>query len=394
MKKIGFVSPWYGKESRGGAETELRELAQHLNAAGMKLEVLTTCCRSFKDDWSVNHFKPGLRSEEGIPVRRFPVRKRDTAAFDAVNAKLIHGQQVSKAEEEIFCREMINSPQMYDYISEHKDDYEVFVFIPYMFGTTFYGCQACMEKAVLIPCLHDESYAYMQCFREVYSKVRGMVFNADPERKLAERLYGVKGDSFVTFGIGMDTDWSFDAKRFRRKYKIDSPFMLYAGRKEAGKKVDMLVQYFAEYKKKHDDDLKLVMIGGGQIDIPDRRNTVDLGFVDAQDKYDACAAATLFCNPSQMESFSLVIMESWLAGRPVLVNGKCAVTRDFAVQSNGGLYFENYPEFEKCIEYMLSHRDVSDQMGENGGAYVRDHFSWEVIIERYNRYFSGIGATV
>ena len=283
-------------------------------------------------------------------MRRFPVRQRDVRAFDQVNAKLIQGLSVTPAEEETFCREMINSPKLCEYIKKHEAEYAAFVFIPYMFGTTYYGCQACMEKAILIPCLHDESYAYMQVFRDVFSRVRGMAFNAEPERLLARRLYGVEGENFLTFGIGMDTDWRFDAKRFRKKYRLEGPFVLYAGRKEAGKRVDVLVRYFAEYKKKHEDALKLVMIGGGKIDIPDKDSIIDLGFVDKQDKYDAYAAASVFCNPSEMESFSLVIMESWLAGRPVLVNGDCAVTRDFVHQNNGGLYYQNYAEFEKCLE--------------------------------------------
>ena len=392
MSKIAFVSPWYGDDITGGAETELYELIRHLSAAGISVEVLTTCVRSFRDDWNVNYHKAGVRVEKGIQVRRFRVRKRDVQAFDRVNAKLIQGMTVTPGEEEVFCREMINSPKLYDYIYKHKGDYGAFVFIPYMFGTTYYGCQACMEKAVLIPCLHDESYAYMQVFRDVFTRVRGMVFNAEPERLLARRLYGVEGENFLTFGIGMDTDWRSDAKRFRKKFRLDGPFVLYAGRKEAGKRVDVLVRYFAEYKRRHDDALKLVMIGGGKIDIPDKDNIIDLGFVDKQDKYDAYAAASVFCNPSEMESFSLVIMESWLAGRPVLVNGDCAVTRDFAHQTNGGLYYQSYAEFEKCLEYLLTHRDIADQMGRNGGEYVRTHFAWDVIVRRYREYFDRIGA--
>ena len=391
MKKIGFVTPWYGESITGGAEAELRGLVHHLTDDGMDLEVLTTCVRGFTDDWNVNYHKRGAAVENGIRVRRFPVRKRDTAAFDQVNAKLINGRRITPAEEDIFCREMINSPELYDYIRKYQSEYAAFVFIPYMFGTTYYGCQLCPDKAVLIPCLHDESYAYMGRFKEAFSRVKGMVFNAEPERRLAERLYGVSGENFVTFGIGMDTDWFSDAARFRRKFGMESPFILYAGRKDPGKKVDVLVRYFEDYKRKRGGDLKLVLIGGGKLEIPDRENIIDLGFVDKQDKYDAYAAATFFCNPSQMESFSLVIMESWLAGRPVLVNGECEVTRDFVCQTNGGLYYESYAEFAKCVDYLLEHKAVADQMGVNGCEYVRHNFSWNVIVRRYREFFGRIG---
>ena len=387
MKKIGFVAPWYGERIGGGAEAELRGVVHHLHDAGAEIEVLTTCAESFASDWSRNFHKPGEMTENGIPVRRFKVRKRDTAAFDAVNAKLMQGLRLTAEEEETFCREMVNSPKLYDYIRKHGEEYGAFVFIPYMFGTTYYGCRIRPEKSVLIPCLHDESYAYMACFREAFSKVRGMIFNAEPERRLAEKLYGVRGERFTTFGIGMETGWESRPERFREKYGIDGPYMLYAGRKEAGKRADLLVQWFAEYRRRNAAEMKLILIGGGEIDIPDGEGIIDLGFVETQDKYDAYGGAEVFCNPSEMESFSLVIMESWLAGRPVMVNGKCEVTKEFVREANGGLYFEGYEEFEGCLKWLREHRGIAKKMGENGRRYVLNHFDWKVITEKYLSYF-------
>jgi len=392
MKKIGFVMPWYGEKIGGGAEAELRGVVHHLQDAGVELEVLTTCVEKFASDWSANFHKPGLTEEAGIPVRRFPARKRDDAAFGRVNNKLMMGQAVTPGEEEIFCREMINSPELYDYMLEHEAEYGLYVFIPYMFGTTFYGCQIRPGKSVLIPCFHDESYAKMQCFKDPFSQVAGMVFNAEPERLLAEKLFGVRGDTFATFGIGMDTDQTGDGERFRQKFGIKDPFILYAGRKEAGKRVDMLVRYFAEYKRRNPDKLKLVLIGGGQIDIPDKKNVIDLGFVDIQDKYDAYSAAELFCNPSEMESFSLVLMESWLAEKPALVNGRCAVTKDFVQRAGAGLYFDNYAEFEGTISYLTQHPEIAAEMGRNGRQFVLENFRWDVIVKKYLELFERLGA--
>ena len=386
MQKIGFVIPWYGDSIPGGAENELRGLVKHLNATGVEVEVLTTCVEKFSSDWNVDFHKPGLTSEGGISVRRFKVRKRDIEKFDRVNSKLMHDQAISADEEKIFVEEMINSPDLYRFMDIHQDEYQLFVFIPYMFGTTFYGCQVAPEKAVLMPCFHNESYAHMQCFKDAFSRVKGMAFLSDPEKALAKRLYGVSGDLFVTLGAGVDTDFSGNEKRFREKYGLDCPFMLYAGRKEAGKIVDQLVQFFAEYKRRNPSDLKLVLLGGGQIDLPSKE-IIDLGFVPSQDKYDAYAAASVFCNPSRMESFSLVIMESWLLRRPVLVNCECDVTTDFVRKANGGLYYGTYKEFEKCLDYLLRHERITEQMGKNGEKFVRENFSWDVIVRRYTEYF-------
>lgn len=392
MRKIAFVIPWFGENIPGGAEMELRGLVTHLNEAGVKVEILTTCVKDFNSDWNENYYKPGEDRVLGISVRRFKVRKRNVKKFDAVNAKLMQNQEVSIAEEQLYCEEMVNSTELYKYIAENQERYELFVFIPYMFGTTYYGCQICPDKSVLIPCLHDESYAYMEVFKEAFSKVAGMIFHAKPESELANRLYDMTKVQNEVLGEGLDTEIASDAERFRKKYRIDSPFVLYAGRKDKGKQVDTLLQYFAEYKKRNVNDLKLVLIGGGKIDIPKSvsDDVIDLGFVDRQDKYDACAAASLLCQPSHNESFSLVIMESWLCKRPVLVSGNCEVTKRFAIETKGGLYFDNYFEFEGAVNYILQNEDTAKKMGENGCHYVKNNFAWDVIVKRYTEFFEKI----
>lgn len=390
MKRLAFVIPWYGENISGGAEAELRGLAHHLQDAGVDLEILSTCVKDFRSDWSVNYHKPGVENCAGISVRRFPVRKRDTVRFDEVNAKFMSGAAVSAEEEKLFMREMVNSPELYKYIREHKADYELFIFIPYMFGTTYYGARECLEKAILIPCLHDEAYAHMQLFKETFSKVAGMTFLSDPERLLAGSLYNVHGESFPFLGAGVDTGFSPDALRFRQTYGLEEPFILYAGRKDAGKRVDVLIRYFIEFKKRNPSDLKLVLIGGGDIEIPSG-DIIDLGFVSDQDKYDAYAAAAVFCNPSELESFSIVIMESWLAEVPVLVNGECEVTKDFAKKANGGLYYTSFVEFEGCLNYLLSHPATAKLMGKNGRSFVLENFAWDAIIAKYRCYFEIMG---
>ncbi len=397
MKKIGFVIPWYADGIPGGAEMELREVAGHLHSAGVRLEILTTCVKEFGSDWSVNYYKEGDDSTaNGITIKRFKVKKRDTEAFDAINAKLMRKAPVSPEEEDIFLSEMVNSPDLYKYISEHGDDYSLFVFIPYMFGTTYNGAKIFPEKSVLIPCFHDEGYAYMKRFKELFPKTAGMIFNARPEAELAQRLYGFEesGTKTIVMGIGMDTGIIPDPAAFREKFKINERFILYAGRKDEGKNVHTLVKYYSEYIKRHETDLRLVLIGGGEIELPPALvksgRIVDLGFVDRQDKYNAQGAAEFLCQPSMNESFSLVIMESWLCGRPVLVHENCPVTRNFVSESNGGLYFGNYFEFEGCADYILNHKNTAWLMGSNGKNYVKKNFDWDVIVDKYKKFFNEI----
>ena len=390
--KIGFVLPWFGENITGGAETEARELAHHLAEAGTEVEILTTCVKAFTADWNINYHNAGCFRESGLTVRRFPVRTRDNQAFDAVNAKLMNGKALSRADEHVFLEEMVNSPRLYEYIREHREEYRLFIFIPYMFGTTYYGVQECRDRAILIPCFHEESYAHLPAFAREYSQIAGMVFNAAPEKTLTEKLMDLSRVETVVMGIGMDTEIRGNGEYFRKKYGIREDYLLYAGRKDKGKNVDTLLEYFARWKKRCPSDTKLVLIGGGRIGFPAsvRDDIVDLGFVSAQDKYDACAGSLLLCQPSRHESFSLVIMESWLCGRPVLVSGECEVTKNFALESGGGLYFSSYPEFEGCVEYLRSHPDEAERMGRSGGSYVKEHFAWDRIVRNYREFFDRV----
>lgn len=389
MKKIAFVIPWYAEKIPGGAEMETREVTKHLHEAGMEVEILTTCVKEFVSDWNQDYYPEGTEIIQGIPVRRFKVRKRDTKAFDEINLKLMNRIQPTEQEEKIFIQEMVNSPDLYDYITEHQNAYTAFVYIPYMFGTTYYGVKACPEKAVMIPCFHDEAYLYMKIYRELYSQVAGMIFNAKPELELTEKVYDTSRIEKIVMGIGMDVDLQTYPEEFRNKFNIKEPFILYAGRKDLGKNVHTLVQYFGQYKKRNPSDLKLVLIGGGEIAIPAsmKQDVIDLGFVEIQDKYNAYGASELLCQPSKNESFSLVIMESWLCKRPVLVHEKCEVTKNFARESVGGLYFDDYFEFEGCLNYLFQHQETANQMGLNGRDYVKTHFDWNVITEKYRQFF-------
>jgi len=395
MKPIAFVIPWYGDDIRGGAEAECNHLAHCFQDMGAAVEVLTTCVREASDDRGKNTRKPGVSVESGIKVRRFKVRKRDVRRFDHANTKLYYSQPATREEERMYLEEDINSPEMYSYIRENRDKYEFFIFMPYLYGPTYNGSVECPDNSVIIPCLHDEGYAYMELMKERMSRFKGMIFLSKPEGELAHRLYDLSKVKTAVLGAYVESGWedSCDPQAFRKKYDIQDDFILYAGRKDSGKKADELMKFFIQYKKMHKEEkLKLVMIGGGTLEIPEefQREVIDLGFVSIEDKHNAFAASLFLCNPSYFESFSIVIMESWLTKRPVLVSEHCAVTTNFCQENNGGLYYDNFGTFCGCLDFMLNNREIADGMGENGYQYVIENFTHDVIGKKYLTFLEGI----
>jgi glycosyltransferase involved in cell wall biosynthesis len=381
--KLAFVIPWYGESIPGGAEAECRATAKAFHKKGHSVEIFTTCVREFLSDWSVNHHPAGESVEGGLKVLRFPVRRRDTQAFDAVNLKLMRSLPVSAEEQETFMRENVSSPALYDHIARCPDDY-LFLFTPYMFGTTYWGSQVCPRRSLLIPCLHDESYAYMPIVKRMVDRFSGLLFYSDFERRLASSLYGTPAEKMAVMGGGVDSAWTADAERFRRKYGLQD-FIVYAGRRDAGKNVAMLVDYFSRYRRETGDELELVLLGKGSLEIPavSRRWIRDLGFVSLQDKYDCFAAATFFCLPSLYESFSIVIMEAWLAETPVVVYERCQVAKEHCLSSNGGLYFANYEEFAEITGELRRRSDLRCELARRGKQYVQENYTWAAVHQRF-----------
>ena len=387
--RTAFVIPFYGEKIGGGAETQCRMLAENLVKRGVDVEIITTCIRDFMSDWSHNHHRPGLGEVNGVPVRRFEARPVNGALMGRINEKLMAREPVTIEEEVDFANNAVNSDALYHYLGEHKKDY-VYFFIPYLFGTTLNGINIAPEKSFLIPCLHDEGYADMRMARRVFQKAAGVLFNSRAEMRLAMRMYdGLRLTEPILMGEGVDEMGSADGAAFRAKHRLgELPFILYAGRRDATKNTPLLVEYFRRYRAlRPGSPLKLVSMGPGGVEIPEeiQDHVLDLGFAPLQDKRNAMAAATMLCQPSLMESFSLVIMESWLCGRPVLVHSACEVTREHVDISGGGFSFGGFPEFYEQVEALLANPSLADEMGRRGGRYVRANFGWDVILGRFMR---------
>jgi glycosyltransferase involved in cell wall biosynthesis len=382
---IALVIPWYGLEAAGGAEIHTRRLAESLHAAGLAVEVLTTVGRdSFAPRGEAFH-PPGLTCVNKVPVRRFPLRQPGMPTFFDEHPELLAGRPAFPDREwALFDELRVESDALYAYIWEHRHDY-LFVLMPYPYATTFWGAYLAPERSFLIPCLHDEPYARYSTYAWVFQHVRQVLFNSAAERDLAARLYNLPAERTAVLWAGVDMHWQGDAERFRARYGIQEPFLLYVGRRDAGKRVPWLVHAFCEYKLRRGGNLRLALAGPKPITIPAAfaNEVVDLGYLTDPDKHDAYAAATLFVQPSAVESFSIVLMEAWLQGTAALVNGECEVMRQHALQGGGALFYHGYHEFEAGLDYLLARPAVRREMGRRGQAYVRANFRWEDVVERF-----------
>jgi glycosyltransferase involved in cell wall biosynthesis len=87
--------------------------------------------------------------------------------------------------------------------------------------------------------------------------------------------------------------------------------------------------------------------------------------------------------PSRLESLSMVTLESWWAGKPVLANGKCQVLRGQCLRSNAGLYYTSYDEFRETLSLLEGDPALRSAMGANGRRYFEENYSWDVVERKY-----------
>lgn len=381
--RLAIVVPRYGPEIVGGAETLARGLAEHTAAAGLaEVDVLTSCVRDHQT-WR-NEFPAGAAPHNGVTVRRFPAVFTPAQAerWRVIHERLILNRPVTVDEQYEWVDQSAHLPGLYAHLLRHGAAYDRLIFLPYLFGPTYYGSALFPERSIICPCLHDELYAYIQPTQDLFAGSRGIMFNSEPERQLAERLFGRHPGAAVV-GLGLEP-FTADADAARQRFNLRDPFLLYAGRLESPKNVPLLLRYFMTYKARRPHSrLKLALIGQGELQLPRHPDIRPLGFQSEADKRALYAAAAALVQPSVKESFSIVIMEAWLAGAPVLVHTDCAVTRHAAEASQGGLAFGEYSEFEAAVDLLLARPTLGRRLAANGAAYVRAHYSWPAVLDRF-----------
>ncbi len=389
---FAFVVPRFGEGIVGGAERLVGELARALRARGDRIEIWTTCAVDNRT-WE-NTLPEGESVEGGVVVRRFKVDARDLDLWVRHQISISEGMRLSVEQQLDWMAEGVNSSALYQYIRDRESDFDAIFFAPYLFGTTFFGALSCPQKALLIPCLHDECYAYLEIMRGLFRGVRGALFNSAPERELAQELYGAILGGEVGMGFESDTD---EAKK--PYFKDDFPYLLYLGRKETGKGVHTLIDHFlaAQAARPSLSSLRLVICGGGSFSDLNRGEAlanpaiVDLEHINEEEKQRLISQALILVQPSVNESFSIVIMESWLRRVPVLVNSYGAVTRDHVQRSGGGLYYSTADELGGVLEELLGNPALRAQMAEAGFRYVKERYCWTAVLARFDRALLSIG---
>lgn len=382
--RVAMVVQRYGTEVAGGAELLCRTTAERLRDV-FELEILTTCAVDY-DTWS-NAYAAGLSEVNGVTVRRFPVpEERRPADFEILSQSLFRAATRPLANELAWMRAQgPRCPRLLDHISDVAHQFDAFIFYCYLYYPTYFGLQMVRNRSILVPTAHNEPPIYLQIFGPLLRMPKRIIYMTDAERAFCHRLAHNESTPWHIAGIGIDAvTHRPDIESFRARYSLRHDYAVFAGRICASKGCDELLAGFAEAHAAEPGAFpRLVLLGKLEMPLPEAPWLRYLGFLSEDEKNAAIAGARYVVNPSYFESLSILVLESWSYGVPVLVNGQCDVLRSQVEASGGGLSYQSRAELVGGLKRLGADSEQRRELGERGREFVRQWYSWEHLVQTY-----------
>jgi glycosyltransferase involved in cell wall biosynthesis len=421
--KIAFIVQRYGTEILGGSEYHCRLIAERL-APKHQVEVLTTCAQDYIT-WK-NDYAEGTDRVRGVTVRRFAnARTRDLDAFNRYSEWIFNHAHTRDDEMEWLKQQGPWCPALLEYLERHQQQYDVLIFMTYLYAPTVLGVRLAPHKSILVPTAHDEPAIRLDLYKEMFSAPAAIAYNTDVERRFLTTHFSIRAVEEETVGcgvelpVGRENRDARDAKEakepddddagepvpddeqppsyrphlagrgvlFKRRHRLHGPIALYGGRIDAGKGCEELIEYFSSYVQ-DGGDASLVLMGVKLMPLPEEPFLHFAGRLPDNERLQALEAATVVVVPSPYESLSLLALEAFAVGTPVLANARSEVLVDHCQKSNAGLYYADRDEFVEALKLLVADHRLRAAMGRNGRAYVRRNYRWDVIISKYERMFA------
>lgn len=219
---------------------------------------------------------------------------------------------------------------------------------------------------------------------------RLLVFTQYEAQHLREKLTGCAID---VVGNGIEDRSDGNAERFRTRFRVAGPFILFIGRKDRQKGYLLLLDAFKVLRRQR-PDISLVCMGPTESTAEQQKiaGLIDLDFTSEELKHDALAACTCLCVPSDGESFGLVYMEAGRYCKPA-VGRKVAVLEELLHDGVAALLVGvpddahnratlSQEALAAALLKLLSDPKECQRIGENSRA-VSEQFLWPRIVKRF-----------
>jgi len=384
-KKVGIVVQRYGLVINGGAEYHARLIAEKLSKY-IEVEVFTSTALDYVT-WK-HHYEKSVEPINGIKVNRYKVSKeRIPEVFGNIQKKIYNEEHLFEDELKWLEEEGPFLPDMLEDLKRREKEFDYIIFFSFRYYHSYYGIREFKDKSILVPTAEHDEVLYLRLFKEFFSLPKAIIYNSVEEKEIIEKISDNHDVLSDIVGVGSEIPKEFSPDDFRNKFDIKGDYFVYIGRLDENKGVPQLLDYYMRVLSENETELTLVLMGKSVIDIPEHKNIKYIGFVSDKEKFDGLAGAEFLIIPSQYESLSMVSLEAWAIGKPVVANGKTEVLQGQCRRSNAGLWYENYDEFKEIILLLNSEEELKKKMGENGIEFFKNNYSWPVIENKYLKIF-------
>lgn len=179
------------------------------------------------------------------------------------------------------------------------------------------------------------------------------------------------------------------------KYGIPTnrPVILYVGRLDGEKRIDMIIEALAEVRQQHDAQLVLSGFGKSMDELKAQAKRLGLenhvvftGYVDEADKPAIYNTADMFVISSPAELQSIVTLEAMATGLPVIAVDIAALKELCHDGKNGYLFpLDDVPALANRINRILNDKALAKQFGEESKKIVQRFHATEVTFASYEQ---------
>ena len=192
----------------------------------------------------------------------------------------------------------------------------------------------------------------------------------------------------VPLGINLKDYMNLPKKgSFKIKYNIkdNDKLLLFLGRIHKIKGLDLLIESLNNI---NNNNIKLAIVGGdygfkneiekliNEYNLND--NVIFPGVLTGTEKIECLVDCDIFIMPSRYESFTTSGLEAMASSKPLILTKNNHI-HTWANNTVGLCCDFDKNELSKCIETLLSNKELCEEFGENGRKLIENKYNWNNI---------------
>jgi glycosyltransferase involved in cell wall biosynthesis len=236
---------------------------------------------------------------------------------------------------------------------------------------------------------------------EVTRRSSAIHYVTDEEMSLAKQYSFGRPGIVVPIGLNIDEYVNFTpSSRLLDRFPelAGKKIVLFLGRINFKKGLDILVPAFSSVAKKR-DDVHLLIAGpddesyGKQVALWLKNEGVFskstfTGMLHGEEKLEAFYRSSVFVLPSYSENFGISVLEAMACGLPVIISEKVNL-KSTVIEADAGIVVPcDVKSFASSILKVIDDEEFGRRLGANGSRIVRERYLWEEcakrLIEEYN----------